>query len=182
MDSLLTLSHNIKTMTLEEAKNKFIQTWGGLGSNWGINKTMAQIHALLMVNTEPLTTEDVMEKLEISRGNANINLRALCDWGLVERMGVKGERKEFFIAEKDIWRVATRIAHERRKREVEPILKALSAAKEIDAKDIRKKEAQEFIEFIESLEQFTRKVDGAFDKLIKADQHWFTGTLLKLLK
>jgi DNA-binding transcriptional regulator GbsR (MarR family) len=169
-------------MTLEEAKNKFIQTWGGLGSNWGINKTMAQIHALLMVNSEPLTTEDVMEKLEISRGNANINLRALCDWGLAERMGVKGERKEFFIAEKDIWRVATRIAHERRKREVEPILKALSAAKEIDAKDIRKKEAQDFIEFIESLEQFTKKVDGAFDKLIKADQHWFTGTLLKLLK
>ena len=80
-------------MNLEEAKNKFIQSWGTLGSQWGINRTMSQIHALLLVSAEPLSAEDVMEQLNISRGNANMNLRALMDWGLVtkesEAMGVK---------------------------------------------------------------------------------------------
>ncbi|RZJ54238.1 MAG: ArsR family transcriptional regulator, partial [Flavobacterium sp.] len=68
-------------MDFKEAKNKFIQTWGALGSQWGINKTMAQIHALLMVAPEPLSMEDIMEELQISRGNASMNLRALMDWG-----------------------------------------------------------------------------------------------------
>ena len=60
-------------MNLPEAKDKFIQSWGSLGSQWGINKTMAQIHALLLISAEPLTTEEVMEELQVSRGNANIN-------------------------------------------------------------------------------------------------------------
>ena len=88
-------------MNLPEAREKFIQSWGSLGSQWGINKTMAQIHALLLISAEPLTTEEVMEELQVSRGNANINLRELINWQLVRRETKAGERKDFFVAEKE---------------------------------------------------------------------------------
>lgn len=82
-------------MELQEAKNEFIQAWGTFGSEWGINRTMAQIHALLLVSAEPLSTEDIMEQLEVSRGNVNMNTRDLIAWGIVYRVTKKGERKEF---------------------------------------------------------------------------------------
>lgn len=169
-------------MTLEESKTKFIDTWGGLGSAWGISKSMAQMHAFLLTSPEAMSMEDIMEELNMSRGNVNLNVRSLVDWGLVERISVKGERKEFFRAEKDIWRIATKIANERRKRELEPVVNTLSQVKDIDPSDRRKKEAQEFIQFIESLEDFVRKVDGALELFVKADSNWFAGTLLKLIK
>src|SRR5690606_22661144 len=112
-------------MKLDEAKSQFIQAWGTLGSKWGISRTMAQIHALMMVAPDPLTTEDIMEELNISRGNANMNLRDLMDWGLIEKMHKPGERKEYFKAEKDIWKITRQVARERKKRELEPILKVL---------------------------------------------------------
>src|SRR5260221_11188689 len=115
-------------MQLAEAKAQFIANWGRFGTNWGINRTMAQIHALLLVSPDHLSADEVMEQLSISRGNANMNLRELMDWGLVEKVIVPGERKEFFTAEKDIWKVAQQIVKERKKRELDlmiPWLKAL---------------------------------------------------------
>jgi hypothetical protein len=100
-------------MQYEEGKRQFIQTWGKLGGEWGINRTMAQVHALLLISPRPLSTEQVMEELSISRGNANMNLRDLLDWNLVHKELVPGDRKEYFVAEKDIWEVAKRIARER---------------------------------------------------------------------
>ena len=95
-------------MKLPEARQQFIHSWGVLGSQWGINRTMAQVHSLLLVASKPLSTDEVMEQLSISRGNANMNVRELIDWGLVQKVIVPGERKEFFTAEKDIWKVAGR--------------------------------------------------------------------------
>ena len=86
-------------MQLDEAKEKFTQSWGTLGSSWGINRTMAQIHALLLVTNKPLCAEDIMASLQISRGNANMNLRALMDWGLVHKEFKTGERREFFTGD-----------------------------------------------------------------------------------
>jgi len=85
-------------MKLTEAKQQFISSWGAFGTNWGINRTMAQIHALLLVSADPLTQDDIMEELNISRGNVNMNIRELISWGLVERVILTGERKEFFTA------------------------------------------------------------------------------------
>src|SRR6186713_2328479 len=96
-------------MKLTEAKQQFISSWGAFGSQWGINRTMAQIHALLLVSSEALSADDIMEQLGISRGNANMNIRELINWGLVERILQPGERKEFFLADKDIWHVARQI-------------------------------------------------------------------------
>ena len=89
-------------MKLTEGKEKFIQAWGTLGSSWGINRTMAQVHALLLIAPESLCAEDIMEELNISRGNANMNIRALMDWRLISKELKSEERKEFFSAEKDI--------------------------------------------------------------------------------
>ncbi len=91
---------------------------------------MAQIHALLIVTPNALTTDEVMEELKISRGNAHQNLRDLVGWGLVRSVIRKGERKEYFEAEKDVWRMFCIVARERKRREIEPVLKALRACEE----------------------------------------------------
>ena len=104
-------------MELEDAKRKFIESWGKLGSEWGINRTMAQVHALLLISPDPLTTEEIMETLSISRGNANMTLRDLIGWGLIEKQHKPGERKEYFFADKDVGNIAKQGAKERRKRE-----------------------------------------------------------------
>jgi len=90
-------------MKLADAKNQFIASWGAFGTHWGINRTMAQVHALLLVSADPLSQDDIMEQLSVSRGNANMNIRELIDWGLVDRVIIPGERREYFSAEKDIW-------------------------------------------------------------------------------
>ena len=84
-------------MEFKESKEKFIQSWGVLGSSWGINRTMAQIHALLLISPEILSTEEIMDELQISRGNANMNIRGLMDWGIVTKHFKTGERKDFFL-------------------------------------------------------------------------------------
>src|SRR4026207_2034820 len=79
---------------LNTAQDLFIRRWGEMGQTWGINRTMAEIHALLYITAQPLCTDDVMERLNISRGNASMSLRALCDWGIVRRLHKRGERRE----------------------------------------------------------------------------------------
>lgn len=166
-------------MQLDEAKHKFIQHWGSLGSNWGINKTMAQIHALLLVTPELLSTEDIMEALQISRGNANMNLRGLIDWGIVTKEFKVGERRDFFRADKDIWEIGRKIMRERQKREVEPVLKLLNDLKRMEAQT---EEEKEFTKTIADLESFTGSLNGVVDKFVKSDEHWFYKNLLKVIK
>lgn len=168
-------------MKLDEAKKQFIEAWGTLGSNWGINRTMAQIHALLMVSPESMNTDQVMETLEISRGNANMNLRALIDWGLVERKIKLGERIEYFAAEKDIWKVATRIIRERRRREIEPLREVLNSLQNIEDKESKPAEYAEFNKLVKDIEVFAESTDRIAERLVTADQNWFLGTMMKLM-
>ena len=167
-------------MNLSEAQEKFINAWGALGSNWGINRTMAQIHALLLISPDPITTDDMMDRLNISRGNANMNVRSLIDWGLAEKVHISGERKEYFKSEKDIWVVARRIARERRKREIEPIHGLLEEIQ--DVKDKPSDDLKEFKAVTADIYAFTKKSDGMLDKFIRSDEHWFYSTLVKLIK
>src|SRR6478609_6024683 len=161
-----------------EAKQKFIQAWGTLGSSWGINKAMAQIHALLLIATEPLSTEQVMEELQMSRGNVNMNMRALIEWGIVKKEIRPGERREYFYTGKDIWELARQVSRERRKREIEPIIAVLDEVRNVTGTD--KKSAAEFKKVTGDLYDFTSKVDGMVDKFTKADQTWFYKLLMKL--
>ncbi len=165
-------------MKLDEAKQHFIQSWGTLGSNWGVNRTMAQIHALLLVSNEPISTEDMMEQLQISRGNANMNTRTLIEWGIVTKTHIPGERKEFFVTDKDIWALARQIVKQRRQREIEPMMRVLEEVKNVEGND---SETKEFKELIDNIDGFTQKADDLMDKFIRSDEHWFYRQLLKMV-
>lgn len=166
-------------MKFEEGKDKFLQAWGTLGSDWGINRTMAQIHALLLIAPKSLSADEVMEELQISRGNANMNLRALMDWGLVFKELKVGDRKEYFVAEKDMWKVAKQIIINRKKKELEPIVKVLD---ELSIVDSSCEESEEFVKVIRDIKMFSNKADSTLDSLIQADSNWFMGTFFKLMR
>ena len=168
-------------MKLSEAKQQFISSWGAFGTHWGINRTMAQIHALLMVSPDPLTQDDVMEELNISRGNVNMNMRDLISWGLVERVILSGERREYFTAEKDIWKVATQIIRERKKRELDPMMKLLVQLENIDG-DKKDKNIKQFTDTLSGIRKFGKQADQLLDVMIKADENWFLSNLVKLFK
>src|SRR5271168_215360 len=110
---------------LRVAQDLFIRRWGEMGQTWGINRTMAEIHALLYICGTPACTDDVMERLNISRGNASMSLRALCDWGIVRRLHRLGERREFFESLSDVWQMFSLIAAERKRREMDPVLETI---------------------------------------------------------
>lgn len=166
-------------MKLSESQEKFIQTWGVLGGNWGINKTMAQIHALLMASSTPLCTEDMMETLTISRGNTNMNVRVLVEWGLVTKEMISGDRKDYYAAKKDIWVIARQIAKQRKSRELEPVLNSLQEIKLAMAKEGNTDKA--FAKQVEDIEDFTLKVDQMLTKFVDSDESWFYKIVLKLI-
>ncbi|HTF20281.1 MAG TPA: MarR family transcriptional regulator [Chryseolinea sp.] len=168
-------------MKLTEAKSQFIQAWGTLGSKWGINRTMAQLHALLMVSPDPLSAEDMMSELNISRGNVNMNIRDLMDWGLVEKMHKAGERKEYFWAEKDIWKITKQVAKERKKRELEPVLKVLDQVSGVEG-DKKDRHVKAFVESINGIKRMATNADKTLDTMVKAEENWFFGGILKLFK
>jgi DNA-binding transcriptional regulator GbsR (MarR family) len=168
-------------MELAEGKLKFIEAWGKLGSEWGINRTMAQVHALLLVASAPLSTDDIMEQLSISRGNANMNVRELMDWSLVNKMIVPGDRKEYFSAEKDIWKVAMYIMQQRKKRELDPMVKVLNQLSNVE-EDKKDPDVKAFTDTIANIKKFAGQADKTMDMMIKAEENWFWSNFLKLLK
>jgi DNA-binding transcriptional regulator GbsR (MarR family) len=163
-------------MELTEAKAKFLHTWGTMGTDWGVNRSMAQVHALLLVSPTSKSADEIMEELQISRGNANINLRSLIAWGLIYKEIRPGDRREYFHAEKEIWKVVTQIIIHRKKRELEPIIKVLSEVSEIEGEGA---EVEEFTRMVKEIRMFAQKTDKALDSLTKANQNWILGTFLK---
>lgn len=109
----------------DDAVRDFVDAWGRMGSVWGISRTMAEVHALLYITGEAMCADDIMAWLQISRGNASMSLRALVDWGVVTRSHRRGDRKDYFVAEQDVWSIVRAIVRERKKREVDPLLASL---------------------------------------------------------
>jgi len=168
-------------MELAAAKLKFIEAWGKLGSEWGINRTMAQVHALLLISPEALTTEEIMENLSISRGNANMTLRDLIGWGLIEKQHKAGERKEYFFADKDVWNIARQVAKERKKRELEPVLKVLNELSAVTGNE-KDPELITFKKSIADINKLAGNVDKTLETMLKAEESWFWGSVLKVFK
>lgn len=152
-----------KTSAHQLAIDQFILLWEEMASAWGINKTMAQIHALLYAENDPLDTDSIMQKLSISRGNANMNLRNLLQWQLIQKVHYPGERKDFFTAEKDVWNVVAALIKERHQREVNPIRQSLTEAlaiyddhqEQTEEEVLFRERIEEFIEFLDMFERFT---------------------------
>ena len=168
-------------MELPEAKEKFIEAWGKLGSEWGINRTMAQVHALLLISPGALTTEEIMEDLGISRGSASMNLRELAGWGLVEKQLKAGERKEYFFADKDTWYIARQVAKERRKRELDPAIKILDEITKVKG-DHKDPAFRTFHKSVTDISKLAKNVDKTLDTMLKAEENWFWGSIFKLFK
>jgi DNA-binding transcriptional regulator GbsR (MarR family) len=155
-------------MDYKEAQTEFIQLWGSLGSNWGISKAMAQMHAYLLSIDNPVSTDEIMEALTMSRSNANLTIRTLLDWGLVYKKSLAGDRKEYFVAEKDIWQVAIKIMRERRRREVEPVIASLKQVESFEAVSFEEKNFKnvlnQIIENAERLDSMAKMVEQ-YDRL-----------------
>jgi len=166
-------------MQINEAKHQFVQTWGSLSSQWGINKTMAQIHALMMLSTEPLSTEEIMEQLSISRGNANMNIRELMDWALVTKVFKHGERRDYFIGEKDVWKIAKQVAKIRKTRELDPILKLLEELKDLKSLP-NNEETKHFQKMVIDVHKLALNVDRLIEGIFKAEESWFWDKILKI--
>jgi len=119
---------------LLQARREFIDLWGQMAEHWGINRTMAQIHALLMIAPNPITADQIMDELRISRGNVSMNLRDLIHWGIVRRTSVPGDRRDFFTTEADVWSMFHEIFRERKKRELDPVLARLDECLDLAGK------------------------------------------------
>jgi DNA-binding transcriptional regulator GbsR (MarR family) len=168
-------------MELSEGRLKFIEAWGKLGSEWGINRTMAQIHALLLISPDALTTEEIMEELTISRGNTNMNLRDLIGWRLVEKQHKSGERKEYFYADKDTWNIARQVAKERKKRELDPIIKLLNELSEVKGDD-KDRNYKTFRSSVKDINKLAKNVNKTLETMLKAEESWFWGSIFKIFK
>lgn len=167
-------------MQIQQAKHQFVQAWGAFGSHWGVNKTMAQIHALMMISEESLSTEEIMETLAISRGNVNMNVRELIDMGLVFKVFKQGERRDYFIGEKDVWKIAKQVAKLRKARELDPVLNLLQEIRQMDLPP-KNEEVKRFLKLVDDFYKLAVNIDRLVEGVIKAEESWFWDKVLKLL-
>lgn len=166
-------------MELDEGKRKFIHAWGNLGINWGVNKTMGQVHALLLVSSVPLCADEVMQELQISRGNANMNIRALIDWGLVHKQFKTGERREWFVAEKDIWKVLQNIIAQRKRKELDPMISVLN---EISSVESQCAESEEFCKMVQQLQSYSQRADKALTNFTESQNNWLMSGFMRMMR
>jgi DNA-binding transcriptional regulator GbsR (MarR family) len=158
---------------LDESKALFVRRWGEMGAYWGISRTMAEIHALLFVSTAPVCTDDVMARLQVSRGNASMNLRSLVDWGLIDRVHQRGDRKEYFVCRTDVWEMFRTIIQQRRRREVEPIIETIAHCREMvvgggaELRPDQQAEVRTYRKRLDEMNDFLGAVGSMVDLLLK---------------
>ena len=145
-------------------RSEFVESWGSMGVMWGINRSMARIHALLLATKEPLGLEEITNELGMSRGNASMSLKDLRNWGVVRRVNLTGERRDYYIAEEDPWSMLFRIASERKKREFDPALAALQKVlATTDEEDDLVKDR------LEDLEEMLRAMDRLLQRFLASE-------------
>lgn len=165
---------------LKQIQDEFIQQWGILGSQWGINRTMAQIHALLMTTDGDLSTDEVMDILEISRGNAHTNLKDLVGWNLIKVNTRKGDRKEYFEAKKDVWDIFKAVTEGRLQREIKPALEILTKCEQ-ESSQLEGKDADQFNQMMGDLREFVSLGVNLSPKITKLSQNSAIKLALKTL-
>jgi DNA-binding transcriptional regulator GbsR (MarR family) len=148
-----------KSGKLPEAVERFILHWGDMGGQWGVNRSVSQIHALLYLSERPLTAEEIADKLGLARSNVSNSIRELMAWDLVRRVPVKGDRRDHFEAETDLWEIAMRIAAVRKERELDPALDALKASVAGADRDpklhpVAARRLKDMLAFVESLDRW----------------------------
>lgn len=171
---------------LQTAQDLFIRRWGEMGQTWGINRTMAEIHAFLFITGQPQCTDDVMERLNISRGNASMSLRALCDWGIVRRMHRRGERREYFESLTDVWEMFSIILAERKRREMDPVLETIKQCQKMlddaEGKSTKAEAIQITRQRLAHMEEFMSVTNKLFQQFIGGAKSGLTKVVKVLLK
>lgn len=157
-----------KADPLDRSKDAFIAHWADMGSSWGVPRSVAEVHALLFIEGRPLCAEDIMERLQVSRGSVSTTLRTLADWGIVTRSRQRGERKEFFEAEQDVWNLLSLIVRARKRRELEPLLAALEDTRAVADTDTPADPAalQAHLARLDSMHDALRRLDRLSDRFI----------------
>ena len=151
------------TKRLPIAVERFVLHWGDLGSRWGVNRSVSQIHALLYLAEKPLTAEDIAETLAMARSNVSNSLKELMGWGLIHRVPVMGDRRDRFAADTDIWSIAAKIAAGRKERELDPAIRALEACVAEASAD--PKLSRVAAERLNAMLDFTRTTTGWFEQI-----------------
>jgi DNA-binding transcriptional regulator GbsR (MarR family) len=173
---------------LRTSQDLFIRRWGEMGQTWGINRTMGEIHAFLYITGQPQCTDDVMERLNISRGNASMSLRALCDWGIIHRLHKRGERREYFESLTDVWEMFSIIAAERKRREMDPVLETIKQCQRmldestLGKADARSEAVQLTRQRLEHMEEFMAVTNKIFQQFIANAKSGLTRVARVLLK
>ena len=125
MTEITKIDGALRPRDLAPAIEHFVLQWGDMGGKWGVNRSVAQIHALLYVSERPLTAEDIAERLGLARSNVSNSIKELQAWNLIRRVPIRGDRREHFEAEADPWEIFARIAAGRKEREIDPAIAAL---------------------------------------------------------
>jgi DNA-binding transcriptional regulator GbsR (MarR family) len=146
-----------KPLNVAPALERFILHWGDMGGQWGVNRSVSQIQALLYLSERPLTAEEIAETLGLARSNVSNSVKELLSWNLIRRVPMRGDRREHFEAEADVWEMFIRIAAGRKEREIDPAIAALRfcvSAANADSKvhPVARKRLADLLEFVETLE------------------------------
>lgn len=160
---------------LAEIEQQFVELWGDMSSWWGVSRTMAEIHGLLYITGEALSAEDIQRRLGISRGNVSMNIRTLVEWGLVRRVRKRGDRREYFQSVTDVWEMFTVLAAQRKRREIDPVLRTLEQCREQLSPEVLGRAADEplakqRLERIENLLTFLRTLEQLAEKFITSQR------------
>jgi len=173
-------------ITLTPVMRKFILHWGEMGTRWGVNRTVAQVHALLYLSPEPLNAEEIAKALSVARSNVSTSLRELESWGIIKAVHRLGDRREHYESMKDVWEMARVICDERKRREIDPTLAMLrECVEELDkmkpGEPALRQRALDMLTFVEALtslyEEMHRLPTGALRSLLK-----MRGKIRKLLE
>jgi DNA-binding transcriptional regulator GbsR (MarR family) len=146
--------------------DQFIESWGSMGVFWGINRSMARIHAFILVSEDAVDLDTIAEYLDISRGNASMCLKDLRQWGVIQRVHVKGERRDYYVAEPDASKMIFRIIAGRKQREFDPALSALrSVLAEVESK------GDEFVyQRLIQIEEMLSALDGVLSRYLNSEE------------
>lgn len=150
-------------MALSKAAGEFIVHWGEMGSRWGVNRTVAQVHALLYLSAEPLTAEDIAETLSVARSNVSTSLHELQNWQLVKAAHQLGDRRDFYSTSCDVWQLFLTVLQQRVEREIEPTIDALDRI----AIEARAEKQPEVTARITNMHDFLQEMNGWYQQMTK---------------
>jgi DNA-binding transcriptional regulator GbsR (MarR family) len=155
---------NPEQAALTPVAQKFILHWGEMGTKWGINRTVAQVHALLFLAPKPLPADEISTTLAVARSNVSTSLRELQGWGIVRVVHVLGDRRDHFETFKDVWEIFRIVAEERKRREIDPTLRVVSEC----VQDVKASPGDEYTrERLESMLEFLTTMSGLFDEVLR---------------